>query len=95
MNTILKKLQEATKAGTADKALLEEVANHLKELQHHTDQLEELLIILVRTGWPWNDEGEPNEVFTHSREGYVAAIKEARTVLQLDRSRLTRTEPKT
>lgn len=90
-----RRLQAAIAAGQADPALLEELHARLLELQQRHDQLETLLIMLVRTGWPWQEDGTPNELFHAARDGYASAIGEARELLGLERSRLTRTEPKT
>ncbi len=67
----------------------------LRELGDRVNALEELLIMIVRTGWPWDEEGEPNVIFHASRDGFATAMAEARALLGLERSRITRTEPRT
>ena len=42
------------------------------------EALEELLIMVVRTGWPWDEEGEPNGIFRTCRDGYATAMVEAK-----------------
>jgi len=60
------------------------------------DELELLLITIVRTGWPWDEEGEPNVIHDAVKDGYSTAMVEARNLLGLNlATRITRTEPKT
>jgi hypothetical protein len=52
--------------------------------------------MIVRTGWPWDDEGEPNAIHHAANDGFAAAMAEARELLGLGRrSLITRTEPRT
>jgi hypothetical protein len=69
--------------------------NELDELSKRANELEELLIMIVRTGWPWDEEGEPNAIYHASKDGFTTAMLEARKLLGLQRSNITRTEPKT
>lgn len=95
MSTILERMRQSAESGAIDPSLVVEAIERIAELQSRADRLEELLIILVRTGWPWNEEGEPTEILKQAKEGFGPAMKEARELLNLDRSRLTRTEPRT
>jgi hypothetical protein len=82
--------------GKIDPALAAELERELRELSVRADQMEELLIMIVRTGWPWDGEGEPNAIHHASRDGFATAMVAARDLLGLDHlSRLTRTEPRT
>ena len=66
------------------------------ELAARVNELEKLLIMIVRTGWPWDADGEPNEILHASKEGFVTSMLEARDLLGLGHlSTITRTEPKT
>lgn len=96
MSDLLKRLNESLARGEAEPALLAEAAAGISELRARADALEELLIMLVRTGWPWDEDGEPNDIYRNCRDGYAAAMVEARKLLGLDhRSVITRTEPRT
>lgn len=82
--------------GTADRELLAEVLAEFNEIREQRDHMEELLILLVRTGFPWDEEGQPNERYQSFRTRYENAIHEASHLLGLDiRSTITRTEPRT
>ena len=77
-------------------SLLPELAAELADLRKRQNELEELMIMIVRTGWPWDEEGEPNDIFRTSRDGFATAMTEARDLLGLGHlSRITRTEPPT
>ena len=66
------------------------------ELRNRVNELEELLIMIVRTGWPWDEDGKPNAIFHTSKDGFATAMAEARELLGLEhRSAITRTEPRT
>jgi hypothetical protein len=96
MSNLIARLEACRAQETFDHALLDEVAKELDELRRRNDALEELLIMIVRTGWPWDPDGEPNEMHRCSRDGYATAMVEARQLLGLDHlSRITRTEPRT
>lgn len=96
MPNALERLKAGLDSGTVDRQLLAEVEKEFSELKTRVDELEELLIMIVRTGWPWDEEGEPNAIFHAGRDGFATAMTAAREILGLGgRSRLTRTEPKT
>jgi hypothetical protein len=96
MSTILERLNACRENGVIDPDLLPEAVQEITELRMRQNELEELLIMIVRTGWPWDEEGEPNDIFRTCRDGYTAAMVEAKKLLGLDHlSRITRTEPKT
>ncbi len=96
MPNALERLKAGLNGGTVDRQLLADVEKEFSELKTRVDELEELLIMIVRTGWPWDEEGEPNAIFHAGRDGFATAMTEAREILGLaGRSRLTRTEPKT
>lgn len=96
MPTALESLRAGLENGTVDRSLLAEVEKEFRELTARVDELEKCLIMIVRTGWPWDEEGEPNTIYHASRDGFAAAMAEARELLGLGgRSRITRTEPKT
>ncbi len=95
MTTALERLKTSLENGTIDLSLLADVEKEHGELSTRANALEELLIMIVRTGWPWDDEGEPNAIFHASRDGFATAMAEARELLGLERSRITRTEPRT
>jgi hypothetical protein len=80
----------------ADRGLLEDALQQITELKVRRDALEEILIILVRTGFPWDAEGTPGESFPAFRERYQRVMHEASELLGLElRSTITRTEPRT
>lgn len=95
MSNLLERLKASMESGDIDPLLLNDVVKGYGELTDRANQLEELLIMIVRTGWPWDEEGEPNAIFHASRDGFAAAMAEARDLLGLRRSMITRTEPKT
>ena len=89
-------LKNGQENGKIDQELAAELECEVRELASRTDRLEELLITIVRTGWPWDEEGAPNAIHQSSRDGFAVAMIAARELLGLDhRSRLTRTEPRT
>ena len=96
MSSALVSLKTSLQNGIIDFSLLSEVEKQHSELSSRVDELEELLIMIVRTGWPWDDEGEPNAIFHTSKDGFATAMAEARELLGLGlRSTITRTEPRT
>jgi len=96
MSTALERLKTSLESGSMDLALLSEAEKEFKDLGARVDALEELLIMIVRTGWPWDAEGEPNAIYYASLDGFAAAMAEARDLLGLGgRSMITRTEPRT
>ncbi|GAM10399.1 hypothetical protein OR1_02688 [Geobacter sp. OR-1] len=95
MSKLLQTIQFQLENGVIEPSLVSELLKEYDVLRKRTDALEELLIMIVRTGWPWDEEGEPNAIYHASRDGFATAISEARNLLGLQRSILTRTEPKT
>ncbi len=96
MTNALESLKASLASGTIDRTLLAAVEKEQSELRSRIDEIEELLIMIVRTGWPWDEEGEPNAMFHAGKDGFATAMAEARELLGLGyRSRLTRTEPRT
>ncbi len=96
MSTALERLRTCLETGTIDLSLLADVEKEFRELDDRVNMLEELLIMIVRTGWPWDEEGEPNAIFRASRDGFATAMAEAHDLLGLgQRSMITRTEPRT
>jgi len=97
MTDILHRLQGCLSSGTCEPGLLDEATREIRELKERSDALEEILIMLVRTSIPWDEEGNPTENFPVFRERYQRLIlHEAADLLGLEmRSTLTRTEPKT
>ena len=79
-----------------DPSLLAELESEYAELVKKADELEMLLITIVRTGWPWDEDGEPNVIHDAVMGGYTTAMVEARNLLGLNlATKITRTEPKT
>lgn len=96
MSDIMERLKACIESGAIEPALLPEAIEEISELRKRRDELEMVLLMLVRTGWPWHEDGEPNEILSNCKDGYAAAIMEARELLGLEhRSVLTRTEPRT
>jgi hypothetical protein len=96
MSNILERLKASLASGEIDPALLPEAVAEIADLRTRQNELEKIVITLVRTGWPWDEDGEPNEIFRTSKDGYAAAMVKAKELLGLDqRSMITRTEPRT
>ena len=96
MPNMIDRLKTAIETGAIDPALLPEVLAEMLELRKRGNDLETVLIMLVRTGWPWQENGEPNEILLNCKDGYASAIVEAKELLGLGhRSTITRTEPPT
>jgi hypothetical protein len=96
MSSNRERLNATMTSSMADTALINSVEEENCELKSRMNELEELLIMIVRTGWPWDEDGEPNMILHAARDGYAAAMVEARALLGLDRrSVITRTEPRT
>ncbi|GFO69940.1 hypothetical protein GMLC_35190 [Geomonas limicola] len=96
MTDILHRLQGCLATGTCEPGLLDAAAREIRELKERSDQLEEILIMLVRTSIPWDADGNTTENFPAFQERYQRLIHEAAVLLGLDvRSTITRTEPKT
>jgi len=96
MSNALERLKTSLENGIIDLSLLSDLEKEQRELGDRANELEELLIMIVRTGWPWDEEGEPNAIFHTSKDGFATAMAEARDLLGLSRrSMITRTEPRT
>jgi hypothetical protein len=96
MSNLLERLKACLENGSSDQSLLPEAMAEIGALSKRVNELEELLIMIVRTGWPWDEDNEPNEIFRSSKDGFATAMVEARDLLGLGfRSTITRTEPKT
>ena len=96
MSNSLEKLKTGLKNGIIDMSIMSELEDDYRELKHQADELEKLLIMLVRTGWPWDEDGEPNAIFQTSKEGFSNAMREAHELLGLNyRTMINRTEPRT
>jgi hypothetical protein len=96
MPNALARLKATLQSRNIDPALVGELEAEYTDLVHKADQLETLLITIVRTGWPWDEEGEPNAIFGSARDGYGEAMVAAKELLGLGlNTRITRTEPKT
>lgn len=53
MSTALERLNASLENGALDLSLLAGVEKEFRELGKRADELEERLIMIVRTGWPW------------------------------------------
>jgi len=96
MPNALARLKTALQEKGVDLSLLAELEMEYADLHHKADELETLLIIIVRTGWPWDEEGEPNAIHHAAKSGFTAAMREARELLGLNyNTMITRTEPRT
>lgn len=96
MPNALTRLKNKLQTKEIDPSLLAELENEYAELVKKADELETLLITIVRTGWPWDEEGEPNVIHDAVKGGFTTAMVEARNLLGLNlATRITRTEPKT
>ncbi len=96
MPTALARLKERLQDQGVDPAVCADVEAELAELTRKADRLETLLITIVRTGWPWDGEGEPNGILRVARDGYGTAMVEAKELLGLGlNTMITRTEPRT
>ena len=96
MRDIVERLKSSMASGEADSKLLGEAVQEISELKQKCDALEELLIILMRTELPWDDNNNLTDAFPHFKERYLNAMHEALELLNFDlRSAITRTEPRT
>lgn len=96
MSDIVARLKRAVEGGSADQALLKDALREMTEMKEKEDALEEILIMLARTGFPWDENGQPGEGFQLFQERYHRLLHEASDILGLDfRSTITRTEPPT
>jgi len=96
MPNALARLKTALQEKGVDLSLLAELEMEYADLHHKADKMEILLIIIVRSGWPWDEEGEPNAIHHAAKDGFTTAMREARDLLGLDfNTMITRTEPRT
>ncbi|WP_306535636.1 hypothetical protein [Geobacter sp.] len=96
MSTVVERLKACLESGAWDPALTSEAIAEISELRKRQNELEMVLLMLVRTGWPWQEDGEPNEMYRNGKDGYVSAMGEAKELLGLGHlSMITRTEPRT
>jgi len=96
MPDIAARLKQGMENKAADRTLLEDTLREITELRGRRDALEEMMIILVRTGFPWDEEGTPGDAFPAFRERYQRVMHEASALLGLElRSTINRTEPRT
>lgn len=66
----------------------------IASLTRQRDELEKVLAKLVRTGWPWDEKGEPNEILSSCKDGYAPAMLAAKKLLdQAKRSMIARPAP--
>jgi len=45
------------------------------------EELEKVLTELMRTGWPWDEDGRPNEIFHAAKDGFGPAMLAAEKLL--------------
>lgn len=96
MPNALARLKTRLQEQGIEPAQFAELESEYHELVHKADELEMLLITIVRSGWPWDEEGEPNAILAAVRDGYAGAMVAAKELLGLGlNTRITRTEPKT
>ena len=96
MPNALARLKYKLQEQGVDLSLLTELEDEYTDLVKKSDEFETLLITIVRTGWPWDEEGEPNVIHTAVKGGFTEAMVTARNLLGLNLATvITRTEPKT
>ena len=96
MPTVVDRLNACLESGAWDPTLPSEAVAEISELRKRQNELEMVLLMLVRTGWPWREDGEPNEMHRNGKDGYVSAMSKAKELLGLGNlSMITRTEPRT
>jgi len=72
------------------KIAMAEISSLLKQ----RDELERVLAKLVRTGWPWDRDGQPNEIQNVCKDGYAQAMLAAKKLLgRPKRSMIARPAP--
>jgi hypothetical protein len=70
-------------------------AAQIGSLHQHREELEKVMAELVRTGWPWSEDGRPNEIFHSARDGFAPAMLAAEKLLKQSHwSLFNRQEPK-
>lgn len=96
MPNALARLKNNFQTQGIDPSLLLELEKEYTELLTKADELELLLITIVRTGWPWDEEGAPNLIHGAVKDGYATAMVAAKDLLGLGmNTMITRTEPRT
>lgn len=96
MPDLIKMLQSSMESDPANSKLLGDALQEITALRRQRDDLEEILIILARTEFPWDADGKATDAFPVFQERYLKAMHEACALLGLDlRSTITRTEPRT
>lgn len=96
MPNALARLKKSLQEQGADPSLLAELENEYAERVTKSDKIEALLITIVRTGWPWDEEGNPNVIHDAVRDGYTTSMVAAKDLLGLGMTTMiTRTEPRT
>jgi hypothetical protein len=96
MPNALARLKNRLQEQGIDPALLAGLEDEYAGLVRKSDELETLLITIVRTGWPWDEEGAPNLIHGAVKDGYTTAMVAAKELLGLGlNTMITRTEPKT
>lgn len=96
MSNSLERVKTSLANGVIDLALMSELEDDYILLQEKADEFEKLLIKLVRTGWPWDEDGQPNAILKASKGGFSSAMQEAHDLLGLNyQSMINRAEPRT
>lgn len=54
----------------------------ISSLRQQKDDLAQVLAVLVRTGWPWDEFGRPNEIFNTCADEYSSAMLAAKKLLE-------------
>jgi len=65
----------------------------IASLQQRKVELEKVLTLLVQTGWPWSEEGQPNELFHAAKAGFAPAMLTAKKLLNQPHGRLITDNP--
>jgi hypothetical protein len=74
MPNALARLKNRLQEQGVDLSLLADLETDYTELVKKSDELETLLITIVRTGWPWDEEGTPNLIHGAVKDGYATAM---------------------
>jgi len=53
----------------------------ISSLLRQKDELEKVLARLVQTGWPWDEDAQPNEILRFCKDGYAQAMLAAKKLL--------------
>lgn len=96
MPNALARLKNKLQEQGVDLTLLADLETDYAGLVKKSDELETLLITIVRTGWPWDEEGASNVIHGAVKDGYATAMVAAKDLLGLGmNTMITRTEPRT